>query len=146
MMARNIPRLAAHVLERVGLALVGAAAGLFVGIHTGAGIAAFTNPTFLLVMMLVGATGFYLGVDIPPHRFQSISVDLPGTWLDGKIDISELLAAIGTLLAALATFLSAAMIVLALDATFASAGALLAVWGAGTLMQVAAGAISRWNT
>ena len=143
---RNCPRVVAHVLERAGLALVGAAAGLFVGIQTGASIPAFTNTAFLLVMILVGAIGFYLGVDIPPHRFQPISVDLPGKWLDGRIDRSELLAAIGTLLAALATFTSAAMIVLALDTTVASAGALLAVWGIGALMQVGAGAIGRWDT
>ena len=80
--------------------MIGAAAGIFVGIQTGASIPVFTNATFLLLMTLAGATGFYLGIDVPPHRFQGIPVDLPGRGLDGRIDASELLAAVGTLLAA----------------------------------------------
>lgn len=141
----NSPRLVAHLLERAGLALVGAAAGLFVGIQTGASIPVLTNLTFLLVMTIVGAFGFYLGIDTPPHRFQRISVDLPGRQLDGAIDLSELLTALGTFLAALATFISVALIVLALDSAQTPAAALLAVWGAGTSMQVAAGALARWQ-
>jgi hypothetical protein len=144
-MTYNFPRLLAHLFERAGLALVGAAAGLFVGIQTGASIPALTNTTFLLVMTLVGATGFYLGIDTPPHRFQGIPVNLPGDRLDGRIDTSELLTAAGTFLAAAAAFVSAAMIVLALDATRASATVLLVIWGAGALMQIAAGAIARWQ-
>jgi hypothetical protein len=142
---RNFPRVLAHVLERVGLALIGAAAGLFVGIQTGASIPVFTNTTYLLAMTVVGATGFYLGVDIPSHRFQGISVNLPGSRLDGRIDASELLAAIGTLVAAFAAFISAALIVLGLDTTPASAGSLLAAWSIGVLMQIAAGAVARWR-
>jgi len=144
-MTRNFPRLLAHLFERAGLALVGGAAGLFVGIHTGASIPALTNTTFLLVMTIVGATGFYLGIDTPAHRFQGILVNLPGNRLDGKIDLSELLTAAGTFLAGLAAFISVAMIVLALDATRAAAIMLLAVWGLGALMQVAAGAVARWQ-
>jgi hypothetical protein len=141
----NFPRLLAHLLERAGLALVGAAAGLFVGIQTGASIPALTNPTFLLVMTIVGAIGFYLGIDTPPHRFQGIPVDLPGRRLDGRIDVSELLTALGTFLAALATFISVALIILVLDTAQASAAALLALWGVGALMQVAAGTLARWR-
>ena len=144
-MTRNFPRLLAHLFERSGLALVGAAAGLFVGIQTGASIPAFTNATFLLVMTIVGAIGFYLGIDTPSHRFQGIPVDLPGKRLDGRIDLSELLTAVGTFLAALATFISVALIVLVLDTSQASAAVLLGVWGVGALMQVAAGAIARWQ-
>lgn len=142
---RNVPRLLAHLLERSGLALMGAAAGVFVGIQTGASIPALTNTTFLLVMMLVGATGFYLGIDIPAHRFKAVVVDLPGSRLDGRVDTSELLAAIGTLLASLSTFVSAALIVLGLDTTPVQAASLLAAWGIGALMQVAAGAVARWQ-
>jgi len=137
--------LLAHLFERAGLALVGGAAGLFVGIQTGASIPAFTNTTFLLVMMLVGALGFYLGIDTPPHRFQSVIVNLPGDRFDGKVDLAELLTAVGTFLAAAAAFISAAMIVLGLDMKPTSATALLVVWGLGALMQVAAGAVSRWQ-
>ena len=53
-------RKAAHVLERIGLAMAGAASGLFVGAHVGSSIAAFTSLSFLLLMMISGAVGFLL--------------------------------------------------------------------------------------
>ena len=56
----------AHVLERTGLAMAGAAAGLFVAAHVGSSIAALTTQGFLLIMMIAGAIGFYLGIDTPP--------------------------------------------------------------------------------
>ena len=61
----------AHVLERIGLAMAGAATGLFVGAHVGSSIAALTSQGFLLIMMIVGAVGFYLGIDTPPLPFMS---------------------------------------------------------------------------
>ena len=36
-----------YVLERIGLAMVGAASGLFVGVHVGSSIAPFTSQGFL---------------------------------------------------------------------------------------------------
>ena len=45
----------AHVLERIGLAMAGAASGLFVGALVGAVIPALTTQGFLLIMMLAGA-------------------------------------------------------------------------------------------
>ena len=69
-------RKAAHVLERVGLAMAGAACGLFVAIHVGASIAALTSQGFLVVMMIGGAIGFYLGIDTPPLAFQGSMASL----------------------------------------------------------------------
>jgi len=46
----------AHVLERVGLAMAGAASGLFVAVLVGSNIAALTSELFLLVMMISGAS------------------------------------------------------------------------------------------
>src|SRR3954471_9064694 len=63
---RSRVRSFAHVLERLGLAMVGAASGLFVGVHVGSSIAALTSQAFLLIMMSGGAVGFYLGIDTPP--------------------------------------------------------------------------------
>ena len=60
-------------------------------------------------------------------------------------DVTELLAAAGTLLAALAAFVSAGLLVLGLDTTRLPAASLLAVWGVGVLMQIAAGAVARWR-
>jgi hypothetical protein len=63
----------AHVLERLGLAMAGAASGLFVAALVGTSIAALTNQAFLLLMMLGGAIGFYLGIDTPPLPFKATS-------------------------------------------------------------------------
>ncbi|MFX8024233.1 hypothetical protein ABTK62_20520, partial [Acinetobacter baumannii] len=63
---RSRVRKFAHVLERFGLALAGAASGLFVAIHVGSSVSALTSQAFLLIMMLGGAIGFYLGIDTPP--------------------------------------------------------------------------------
>ena len=140
---RNFPRLLLHVIQRFALALVGASTGLFVGIQTGSTIAALTNPTFLVVMTLIGAIGFYLGIDTPTHRYLGISINLPGDTLDGRVGAAELLTTMGTLLAALASFVSVAMIVFVVNSSQLFAGALLAVWALGAFMQVASGAMAR---
>ena len=66
---RTSVRRFAHVLERVGLAMAGAACGLFVSAHVGSSIGFLTTQGFLLIMMIVGAVGFYLGIDTPPLPF-----------------------------------------------------------------------------
>src|SRR5258705_12992759 len=66
---RSRVRKFAHVLERIGLAMAGAASGLFVAAHVGSSIAAFTSQGFILIMMIGGAIGFYLGIDTPPLAF-----------------------------------------------------------------------------
>jgi hypothetical protein len=69
-------RKAAHVLERIGLAMAGASSGLFVGTYVGSSIAALTSQGFLVVMMIGGAIGFYLGIDTPPLAFTDQMVSL----------------------------------------------------------------------
>ena len=59
----------AHFLERIGLAMAGAASGLFVAAHIGSTISALASQAFLLVMMVGGAVGFYLGIDTPQLAF-----------------------------------------------------------------------------
>ena len=142
---RNLPRSLLHVIQRFALSLVGAATGLFVGIQTGSTIPALTNPTFLLVMTIVGAVGFYLGIDTPAHRYLSIPVNLPGSSFDGRVGASELLTTLGTLLAALAAFVSVFMIVFVSNSSQLFASVLLVVWAVGALMQVASGAMARWR-
>src|ERR1700712_1730791 len=92
----------AHVLERIGLAMVGAASGLFVAAHVGSSIAALTSQGFLLIMMIGGAVGFYLGIDTPPLREPKGEPASIGT----KVDSADLLSAVGTFLAALTAFTS----------------------------------------
>src|ERR1035438_8369825 len=56
----------AHVLERTGLALTGASCGLFVAAHVGrADIDLIGSAAAVLAMMVYGAAGFYLGIDLP---------------------------------------------------------------------------------
>src|SRR2546423_7981174 len=97
-------RKVAHVLERLGLAMAGAAGGLFVAALVGTSHSAPTNQAFLLLMMIGGAVGFYLGIDTPPHPLTA-SKDEPadGAWV-GNIDTPALLSAIGTILAAVSAF------------------------------------------
>jgi hypothetical protein len=134
----------AHVLERTGLALTGAACGLFVAAHVArADIDLIGSAVTVFAMMLYGAAGFYLGIDLPPapadHRMH-----LPlGRGLGTRADAVELLSAAGTFLAAVAAVISVSSIVL--DET-AHAGTALLIsigWAIGTTMQIAAGIIVR---
>ncbi len=99
-------RKAAHVLERIGLAMAGAACGLFVGAYVGSAIAPLTTQGFLLVMMLLGVVGFYLGIDTP---------QLPFDDAHSQLDAAEFLSAAGTLFATFTAFASIAVIVLRLE-------------------------------
>jgi hypothetical protein len=102
----------AHVLERIGLAMAGASSGLFVGAHVGSSFAALTSQAFLVVMMIGGAIGFYLGIDTPPLTFHGPAGERSKGNSFGKIDAAELLSAAGTFLATLTAFLSVGVIVL----------------------------------
>ena len=93
---RSRVRKFAHILERFGLALAGAASGLFVAIHVGSSVSALTSQAFLLIMMLGGAIGFYLGIDVPRPPMRAT----------GRIDAVELMSAGGIFLAALAALVS----------------------------------------
>ena len=129
----------AHVLERIGLAMAGAASGLFVAALVGTSHAALTNQAFLLLMMLGGAIGFYLGIDTPQRAFTS---DTDGSWVS-KIDTPEFLSAVGTFLAAFSAFASVGVIVLRHDPHIFWIGMIMAGWVIGVAMQIIAGAIAR---
>jgi hypothetical protein len=105
-------RKAAHVLERIGLAMAGASSGLFVGAHVGSSFAALTSQSFLVVMMIGGAIGFYLGIDAPPLAFHGPNSEPSKGGSSGKIDTAEFLSAVGTFLATLSAFVSVGVIVL----------------------------------
>jgi hypothetical protein len=134
----------AHVLERTGLALTGASCGLFVAAHVGkANIDLIGSAATVLAMMLYGAAGFYLGIDLPPappdHR-----IHLPlRRGLGTRADAVELLSAAGTFLAAVAAVVSVSSIVLDETAHAPTAILISLCWGIGTTMQIAAGIITR---
>ena len=127
-------RKTAHVFERCGLALAGAACGLFVGAYVGAAIPPLTTQGFLLLMMLLGAIGFYLGVDCPQMPFDSAH---------SQIDAAEFLSAVGTLFATLTAFASVGIIVLRHEPEMVWTWLVLVGWIAGIAMQIVAGAKAR---
>jgi hypothetical protein len=126
------------VLERIGLAMVGAASGLFVAAHVGSSIAALTSQGFLLIMMIGGAVGFYLGIDTPPLQEPK---DEPASAT--KVDSADLLSAVGTFLAALTAFASVSLIVLRQDLHISGTMLIMMGWVVGVMMQIIAGAIAR---
>ena len=135
-------RKAAHFLERTGLALAGAACGTFVGAHVGTSFAALTTLGFLLAMILLGAVGFYLGIDIPPLPFHA-NESAAEHDVRGGIDAAEFLSAAGTFLATLAAFASVTAVVLRLHVHVAWTTLIMAGWLGGVAMQIVAGAIAR---
>ena len=129
----------AHILERIGLAMAGAASGLFVAAHTGSAIAALTSQAFLLGMMLGGAIGFYLGIDTPQLAFHAAN----GGKSDARIDAAELLSAVGTFCAALTAFASVFVIILREEPHIVWSVLILVGWVLGISMQIVAGTIAR---
>jgi hypothetical protein len=140
---RSRVRKFAHVLERFGLAMVGAASGLFVAAHVGSSIAALTSQGFLLIMMMGGAVGFYLGIDTPPLAFHGPKGEPSQGGSGGQIDTAEFLSAVGTFFAALAAFASVSVIVVREDPHIYWTMVIMLGWVAGVMMQIIAGAIAR---
>lgn len=142
--ARSTLSRSAHVLERIGLALTGASCALFVAAHVGrADIDLLGSTAGVLAMMIYGAAGFYLGIDLPPapsdHR-----MELPLRRRFGsRADAVELLSAAGTFLAAVAAVISVSSIVLD-DIAHATTALLICLcWAIGATMQIVAGIIAR---
>jgi hypothetical protein len=136
-------RKSAHVLERIGLAMAGASSGLLVAAHVGSSIAMLTTQGFLAVMMIVGAIGFYLGIDTPPLAFHGSNSELASGGSDRKIDAAEFLSAVGTFLAAMAAFVSVCVIVFRADPYLLWTMMIMLAWVVGVVMQIIAGAIAR---
>ena len=140
---RSRVRKFAHVLERLGLAMAGAASGLFVAAHVGSSVAALTSQGFLLIMTLVGAIGFYLGIDTPPLPFHPVSSEPSNDGSGAKIDAAELLSAVGTFLAAFAAVASVGLIIFRHNPHIAWTAMIMAGWVVGVTMQIVAGTIAR---
>jgi hypothetical protein len=141
MTMRTRVRKFAHFLERIGLAMAGAASGLFVAAHTGSSISALASQAFLLIMMVGGAVGFYLGIDTPQLAFNSANGGKGSS--TARIDAAELLTAMGTFCAALTAFASVGVIVLREEPHIVWTVLILIGWVLGISMQIVAGAIAR---
>ena len=128
-------RKSAHFLERIGLAMAGAACGVFVAAHVGSSIGVLTSQGFLLIMMILGAIAFYLGIDTPQLTFHGEE--------DPKIDAAEFLSAVGTFCATLTAFFSVGIIILRQEPHIAWTWLIMVGWVAGISMQIVAGAKAR---
>ncbi|WP_167771747.1 hypothetical protein [Bradyrhizobium frederickii] len=133
----------AHLLERIGLASVGGASGLYVAAALmRLDNALFGNGWLILLMMLYGAFSFYIGIDLPARRAQGSASRLPEERNRGA-DAAEILSAAGTFVAAIAAFLSVSMIVVDQVLSERSIIAIACCWVIGSLLQIAAGSIAR---
>lgn len=133
----------AHVIERVGLSMAGASCGLFVAAHvSSARVEMLGTVGMSLALMVLGAIGFYLGIDVPPHRTARATSHITGNETPPN-DPVELLSAAGTFLAATAAFISVYSIVTDSDTTATMTVALAAAWLLGACMQIVAGTTAR---
>jgi hypothetical protein len=142
--ARSTISRSAHVLERIGLALTGASCALFVAAHVGrADIDLIGSAAAIFAMMIYGAAGFYLGIDLPHLPANHDTPLPPHEGLGTKTDAVELLSAAGTFLAAVAAVVSVSSIVLDEVAHTTTAVLICLAWAAGATLQIAAGIIAR---
>jgi hypothetical protein len=133
---------AAHVVERMGLAMSGATGGTFVAAYLArADIETFNSIGFIASMILVGIIGFYLGINIP--RLRASQVSLGARRPIPQWDTVELLGAPGTFLAAVAALTSVYAIVFDEDPQPMWEFAVGCCWLIGAMMQIGAGAIGR---
>lgn len=129
---------AAHIIERIGLAMAGGSCGLFVAAHMASSrVEAFGSVALVFGLMILGAVGFYLGIDIPPHSTRNDASGSEAT------DPVELFSAIGTFLATLAAFLSVYIIVFDANPSTRSTIILGICWLVGGIMQIVAGISAR---
>jgi hypothetical protein len=141
--ARSPLSRSAHVIARIGLALTGTACGLFVAEVSARSIDLVGSVEAMLAMMLYGAAGFYLGIDLPqapPDHHMHLP---PRRGLGTSADMLELLTAAGIFLTAVAAVVSISSIVLGETVEASTAGIICLSWAIGATMQIAAGVIAR---
>jgi hypothetical protein len=130
----------AHILARLGLALIGASSGLFVAAAV-AVIQQINSAEVLLAMMLYGAAACYLGIDLPqPPAGRRIGLR-PG--LGTSADMLEVLTAAGIFLTAVAAVASVFSIIFGETLATSTARIICFGWAIGATMQIAAGVVAR---
>jgi len=145
MTMRTRVRKFAHVLERTGLAMAGAASGLFVAAHVGSIVFPLASEGFIIVMMVSGAVGFYLGIDTPQRPFHPVAGEHSEKGLGGRIDSAEFLSAMGTFFATLVAFVAVSVIVFRENLHIFWTYAIMQGWVIGVTMQIIAGAMARFR-
>jgi len=133
----------AQIMERTGLAIMGALCGFFVAaLVAKANIEQANSVGVLFSVIMYGSTGFYLGVNIPepsdtPYR---VPVDIASGPRTNPIALAS---AAGTFLAAVAALVSVYMIVFDEIPTVMWIIAIGFCWMLGVGLQFAAGASAR---
>jgi hypothetical protein len=130
----------ARVMERSGLAIMGALCGFYVAaLVAKADIVELNSVGVLFSVILYGSVGFYLGINIPP----SPSGRSYRTGSDGALPSLALVSAAGTFLAAIAALLSVSMIVVDEMPPVIWIIGIGFWWTLGVLLQLAAGTVAR---
>ena len=137
----------AHVIERFGLSMAGASCGLFVAAHvSNARVEALSSIGLTLALMVLGAIGFYLGIDVPPHRAGRLLAARAAVSRGedpSQTDPVELWSAAGTFLAATAALISVYSIVTDAEMPPEASMLLACSWLLGATMQIVAGLTAR---
>jgi hypothetical protein len=125
----------AGVMERIGLAIMGALCGLFVAAFVArANIGEINSLGALFSAILYGSSGFYFGTGTPNHPFSGTG---PGP------NPIALASAIGTFVAAAAALVSVYMIIFDETPPAIWDGGIGLGWVLGVLLQLGAGTAAR---
>ncbi|GMO11013.1 hypothetical protein [Bradyrhizobium sp. TM233] len=132
----------AHLLERIGLAAVGASCGLYVGaalLRQKGGL--FESGWIVLLTVLYGALSYYVGIDLS-RTIARRSISSTSEAYDGS-EMVEIMSAAGTFGAAIAAALSVSILVLDQNLPNGLIAFVAGCWVVGSSLQVAAGAMAR---
>ena len=132
----------AHILERIGLAAVGASCGLYVGatlLRQKDGL--FESGWIVLITMLYGALSYYVGIDLSGNVARRPKSSISEEW-NGS-EPAEIMSAAGTFGAAIAATLSVSILVLDQNLSNALMGLVAGCWAVGSSLQIAAGTMAR---
>ncbi|MDA9404874.1 hypothetical protein [Bradyrhizobium sp. CCBAU 45389] len=132
----------AHILERIGLAAVGASCGLYVGatlLRQKGGL--FESGWIVLLTMLYGAISCYVGIDLSGNVARKPKSSISEEWTGSEP--AEIMSAAGTFGAAIAATLSVSILVLDQNLPNGLIGFVAGCWVVGSSLQVAAGTMAR---
>lgn len=132
----------AHLLERIGLAAVGASCGLYVGatlLRQKGGL--FESGWIVLLTMLYGAVSYYVGIDLSRSAARK-SIASTSEEYNGS-EAVEIMSAAGTFGAAIAATLSVSILVLDQNLPNGLIAFVAGCWVVGSSLQVAAGTMAR---
>jgi hypothetical protein len=134
----------AQVVERAGLAIMGAMGGFFVAaLVSRADIGEINSAGILFCVILYSSAGFYLGTNIPALPASASYLALSRHNAGFGSNPYALVSAIGTLLAAIAALVSVFMIVFDEVPALTWILGIGCCWMLGVLLKLAAGAAAR---